>query len=148
MDVRTFEEALDRWGSNLSDWPAAERQAAEALLVRSKDVQTLLEAERRIDSALSALREHAVSSRVEQRILARLPAVAGSDPAAGAYNGQWIWSWLTAKAWRPALLAGVPLIFGFAIGFGLPDLSEQELADQVSMLALSNIYQEIDDAQQ
>jgi len=34
------------------------------------------------------------------------------------------------------------------MGFGLPDLSEQELADQVSMLALSNIYQEIDDAQQ
>jgi len=154
MDVRSFEEALDRWGSNLSDWPAAERQAAEALLARSKDVQTLLEAERRIDSALSALREHAVPSLLEQRILARLPAVAGSgsaagsSPAAGAYNVQWILPWLTAKAWRPALLAGVPLIFGFAMGFGLPDLSEQELADQVSMLALSDIYQEIDDAQQ
>ena len=87
MDVRNFEEALDRWGSNLSDWPAAERQAAEALLVRSKDVQTLLEAERRIDSAFSALREHAVSSRLEQRILARLPASQAS-PAAGSDQPQ------------------------------------------------------------
>ncbi len=148
MDAKNFEQALDRWGSDLSDWPATERQAAEALLVRSKDVQTLMEAERQIDSALSALREHAVSSRLEQRILTRLPAVAGSDPAAGAYDGQWIWSWLSAKVWRPVLLAGVPLIFGFAMGFGLPDLTEQELAEQISMLALSDIYQEIDDAQQ
>jgi anti-sigma-K factor RskA len=152
MDENKFEQTLDRWGSNLNDWPEAERQAAKTLLAQSQNVESLLETEHRIDAALSKLREHTVSPELEQRILARLTlADPDRDP------GQRTWSWLTASVWRPALLAGVPLIFGFALGLGLPDLSdlselselsEQELADQVSMLALSNIYQEIDDAQQ
>lgn len=143
MDENRFEDALDRWGSNLNDWPAAERQAAEALLAQSKNVESILETERNIDAALSTLRQHTVSPDLEQRILARL-TVADTH----GDRGQWIWSWLSVSVWRPALLAGIPLIFGFALGLGLPDVSEQELADQVSMLALSNIYEEIDDAQQ
>ena len=143
MDENRFEDALDRWGSNLYDWPAEERQAAEALLAQSKNAESLLQAERRIDSALSMLRQHAVPPGLEQRIHVRLTSAESHGD-----RGQRKWSWVTASLWRPALLAGLPLVFGFALGLGLPDLSEQELADQVSMLALTNIYQEIDDAQQ
>ena len=143
MDEHRFEEALDRWGSNLHDWPEEERQAAEALLAQSKVAESLLRTERSIDATLSMLQQHAVSPGLEQRIHARLTTVA-SNPD----RGQRIWLWVTASLWRPALLAAVPLIFGFALGLGLSDVSEQELADQVSMLALSNIYEEMDDAQQ
>jgi uncharacterized membrane protein len=157
MDKNTFEAALDRWGSDLSGWPAADRQAAEALLARSNDVRLILETQRRIDAGLSALSERDISAHVQQQIVTRIQArvqaaVAARDAdavrTAPADDESWFWSWLTHSVWRPALLAGLPLILGFALGIGLTDLSERELADQVSTLALSDIYQEIDNAQQ
>mgnify|MGYP001823795292 CR=1 FL=1 len=143
MDEHRFDAALDRWGSNLQDWPADERQAAEALLAQSKVAESLLQTDRSIDATLSRLQQHVAPPGLEQRIHARLTTLESHGD-----RGQRIWSWVTASFWRPALLAAVPLTVGFALGLGLSDVSEQELADQVSMLALSNIYEEIDDAQQ
>jgi hypothetical protein len=54
MDVREFEDLLDRLGEDISRWPDAQRQAAADLLSSSPDASALLAQARELREALSA----------------------------------------------------------------------------------------------
>jgi hypothetical protein len=54
MDVREFEDLLDRLGEDLSRWPDAQRQAAVDLLSSSPEASALLAHAREMRDALSA----------------------------------------------------------------------------------------------
>ncbi|MGJ4944865.1 hypothetical protein ACQR1W_30175 [Bradyrhizobium sp. HKCCYLS1011] len=54
MDVREFEDLIDRLGEDLSGWPEAQRQAAVELLASSPEANALLEEARTLRQALSA----------------------------------------------------------------------------------------------
>src|ERR1700754_3915414 len=42
MNVTEFEDCLDRFGSDLSDWPSRDREAGQALLASSSEARHLL----------------------------------------------------------------------------------------------------------
>jgi hypothetical protein len=54
MDVREFEDLIDRLGEDLSHWPAEQRQAATELLACSPDANRLVSEARIVREALSS----------------------------------------------------------------------------------------------
>ena len=55
--------------------------------------------------------------------------------------------WFSTTLWRPALAATCMLLLGFAVGLALPE-ADDVMVDDVSMLAFSATYEEIEDEQQ
>ena len=53
MDVREFEDLIDRLGEDISQWPDVQRRAAADLLAASPDAARLLSEARLIRQALS-----------------------------------------------------------------------------------------------
>lgn len=53
MDVREFENLIDRLGEDMSRWPDGQRVAAEELLASSCDAQALLDEARTLRQALT-----------------------------------------------------------------------------------------------
>jgi hypothetical protein len=53
MDVRDFEDLIDRLGDDMSRWPEDQRLAAEGLLASSCEAQALLEEARMLRQALA-----------------------------------------------------------------------------------------------
>lgn len=54
MDVRDFEDLIDRLGEDTSHWPDVQRQAAVGLLASSAEARALLDQARMLRAALSA----------------------------------------------------------------------------------------------
>jgi len=54
MDVKAFEDLIDRRGEDMSRWPEAERGGAEQLLAASDEARTLLEEARTLRKLLAA----------------------------------------------------------------------------------------------
>lgn len=54
MDVREFEDLIDRLGEDISQWPADQRQAATDLLASSPEADRLLSEARLVREALSS----------------------------------------------------------------------------------------------
>jgi len=133
-----FEAALDRWGAELSAWPPELRAQAASVLAVSERANTLLERQRSMDARLMKLRDHLAPPDLAARTLSRL-----------ARRDRWqrTFDWFASAFWRPALVACAPLIIGFILGATAPVNSDQELAGQISTLALTDIYQEIADEQ-
>ncbi len=138
MTAAQFELLLDRLGGDLRRWPAAEADAARLLLAASPEAQRTLAAARTLDDWLGGLREHQAPPGLATNILGRV-----RRPDALARLLQW----LAGSLWRPALVAALPVLAGFAIGIGLPEPMDTEIAQQIGALAFIDIYQEFDDAQ-
>jgi hypothetical protein len=140
--------ALDRYGADLETWPPNDAAMARELLVRSPDAKRLhreaLTISRLLDASLPATDPDL--GRMRRELFARI-------------DGTWVHRalvWLTegtsgwARAWRPAMLALVPLFFGYALGIALPDQDEgdAEMAEAVDLFALQEAtYEEYTDAQ-
>ncbi|MGE5517204.1 MAG: hypothetical protein ACM31D_15475 [Bacteroidota bacterium] len=54
LTLEGFRELLDRFGGELSRWPARERATADALLEHSPEARSLLAEAARLDAALAA----------------------------------------------------------------------------------------------
>ena len=54
MDVREFEDLIDRLGEDMSCWPDAERQAGDILLASSPEAQALMKEARALRTAFAA----------------------------------------------------------------------------------------------
>jgi len=99
MTVSDFEALLDRCGSVRSDWPANERDAADALLAQSSDAQDALRRAIALEQMLDA-----VPAPVPSDILmARVAAIPKAETA------HWIWMVVARPVWRPAMLAAAML---------------------------------------
>ena len=78
MDLATFEDGLDRFGADLSAWPAADRAAgttclaadpaARAALAEAQQVETLLRAQRQAPPALDAFATRAMAHPQARRV--------------------------------------------------------------------------------
>lgn len=132
-----FEEALDRWGTDLARWPAAEAERARTLLASGGPAAASLEAARRVDAHLASLQSHAPPAHLASRIVAR----AGTEEALAP----WL-DWLTARLWRPALLGLILVTGGYLTGIAATDAAvDPELANDVMALAFNDIYAELED---
>lgn len=104
--------------------------------------------DRELDQALDQwsreLQRHEPPPGLAQRILNNLPA----DSAASAEPAPHWLDWLRARLWRPALVAAFPVVIGFVLGVGLPAPVDRELAEEITLLAFSDVFEELDDAQQ
>jgi len=142
MNDAELQELLDRYGSDTAKWPTPEASSAARLLAESGPARAQFDAARTLDGWLDGLRQHRAPAGLAATIMARIER---RDPA------DRLLAWLTGRLWRPILVAALPVVAGFAIGFGLPqeaDTDNTDLAGQIGALAFTDIYQELDDAEQ
>lgn len=132
---RELAEALDRWGSDLDDWPNSAASEARRLLQSSPEAARLMQETAALEIELTQLREHRATPGLDERILAELPVRDGI---------QRILDWLTGALWRPALAATIPLALGFILGTTIPE-EDSQLADELSLLVFSTTYEELED---
>jgi hypothetical protein len=121
-----FRRGLDRHGSDLKSWPAADRQTAETLLRRRADAALEFERAARLETLLGALTPIPAPAGLQTRVLDAVPP-AGRAPLA---------DWFAARRWRPALTAALSIGVGFALGVLQADLSVQAQADEQLATAL------------
>lgn len=142
-------DALDRYGADLDAWPANDAAMARELLERSPYAKQLHnEAHALSDLVKAALPTAAPDvARMRRELLAR---IGGSSlinrVLAWLTNGTSGWS----RTWRPAVLALVPLAFGFSLGLALPARDEPDaaMAEEVSLFAFQEAtYEEYNDAE-
>ncbi len=132
---RELAEALDRWGSDLDDWPNSAASEARKLLESSPEAARLMQETATLEIELAQLREHRATPGLDERILAELPVRDGI---------QRMVDWLTGALWRPALAATIPLALGFILGTTIPE-EDSQLADELSLLVFSTTYEELED---
>jgi anti-sigma-K factor RskA len=137
-----FEQGLDRWGADLGGWPAEEAERARVYLATDGDARRLLDAARQVDAFLGELRQHAAPGHLAGRILARVRG-AGAEPD----RLERMLGWLSARLWRPALLAMLVTTAGFLTGMAINEPVDSALAEDVMTLAFSDLYAELEDAQ-
>ncbi|MGJ5177670.1 hypothetical protein ACQR16_04710 [Bradyrhizobium oligotrophicum] len=87
MDVREFEDLIDRLGENISQWPVEQRQAAADLLASSPDADRLLSEARLVRQALSAPPVRAPAG-LAARILAAADRLTPEEAAAGSADAR------------------------------------------------------------
>ena len=142
MTIDELEQALDRWGADLGDWPATEAERARALLAIDAAARRKLDAARKVDDLLRGLRGHAAPAHLAGRIMALVRA-----PDREADHLEQMLRWLTGRIWRPAMLAMLMVTAGFLGGLAAQEPVNEELAEDVMTLAFSDIYAELDNAQ-
>jgi len=81
MDVREFEDLIDRLGEDVSHWPAELRQAAIDLLASSPDANRLLSEARLVREALTSAPVRAPAGLVD-RIAAAADQLTAEEAAA------------------------------------------------------------------
>ena len=139
MELNKFNNLLDQHGPSLDAWPAELRRDAESLLETSAAARDAVADAQTLANLLSAMPEAPAPSYLASRIVAR----------AGALEDPWqrLIKWLSARLWRPALAAGLPLALGFVVGMAQMPSSEEDayLAADVGLMAFSSVYGELSD---
>ena len=106
MTSDEFADLLDRHGTDIAEWPGPLRNEAVRYARVSEEGRRMLAKSIALDAMLVDSTRVPVPFRLRDRILERIAT--NESPA-------W-WSWITHSMWRPALLALLPLVFGFVIG--------------------------------
>jgi hypothetical protein len=75
VKLEQFGDLLDIHGARLERWPAAEREAARALLAQAPAARALLAEAERLDVLMARLREDAPVGAAAARVMARLAAL-------------------------------------------------------------------------
>lgn len=136
MTQDQFADLLDRHGPDLSAWPAAERAAAETLLAHDPAMRKMLETERLLVEALSALPAERAGPALREAVLAiPLSHPRRAAPGVGERLGR-----LFGPVWRPfaggmAAACSAALV-GFMLGYAQlvtpPDLDDSQAADTLA----------------
>jgi hypothetical protein len=141
MTIDKFIQGLDQWGSMPETWPEPACSLAASLLEGSAAARRQLAQAQHIDALLAIEQPAPVALR--RQILEHL-----TDEQHSAEDVlQRLADWFAAAMWKPAIAATCVLILGFTAGFvgDGSGLTNGDL-DEISMLAFSDNYQEIDDA--
>ena len=135
MNLEEFGQALDRWGSAITDWPEPTRQAAQQLLQSSAAARELHQQAEHVDVLLAEVLP--APPALQQQIIRAVP----TDDV-----WQRLADWFATAIWKPALAASCALLVGFVLGqSSAGGLTSNEL-DAVSMLGLMDTYEEIENA--
>ncbi len=134
MSRQRLAEIVAAFGAAPARWPAAEREAAEALMARSADARALVAEARELDVLLDMAPDFAATPELVSRIMAARP-VSGRPgrPAFGARGAGNIgrgpaepWRALVRAVWpygSPAFPAGAlacSIALGLTLGFASP----------------------------
>jgi len=119
MDIREFEDCLDRFGSDLSDWPSAEREAGKALLEQSAAARDLLAESDLLKAALSAPATRAPAGLADRIVLQAVESVVRPIPAVEKPTMRSRLAGIFALALRPspALVLPACFVLGLLVGF-------------------------------
>lgn len=114
MRIARLEQVLAAYGADPRRWPAAERDAALALIERSAEARARVAEARRLDRALDAAHV-AVDRRTVDRVAGTIAArLSEPRPAGGSWTG-FLWK-VVAPTWsRGAALASVAVL-GIMVG--------------------------------
>jgi len=134
FDLSTFGENLDRYGIDMDRWPPELRTQAAGLLETSEAARRMYDQAMQLTTLLSQLPEKAAAPGLGSRIVTGVPPQAWSG----------VVEWFTAALWRPALAAALTLAFGFALGVYQQQPLDEDLADELSLLAFSPAFEEPD----
>lgn len=109
LTLQRFLELVEAYGGQLSRWPAAEREAAEALVRVSEPARAALAAEAELDGALASFAAADLSAALERR-LNEIPIRAPLTKRA---------RWPFQRVWAPALGWAAAAALGVALGSGV-----------------------------
>lgn len=119
MDLTRFEALAEAYGADLRRWPAAERDAADALMAaQPQAARALLSAAEGLDDLLAASRPPAPSQALRQAILAAAPKPRRARNPLGF--------WLSGAGFATAAVAG--MLVGAS---ALTAITAEDRADQV-----------------
>jgi anti-sigma factor RsiW len=121
-----MQTALDRYGSDLVRWPAAERAQAEAILATNPHAATLLATQRRLDRAIATLME---PMPVDAALIGRIAAHVGER----AHHDVAVKATPRLFAWVSAAMV-MFLVGGFAAGVTLPASASQSDDSYASLM--------------
>lgn len=121
MTPERFEELADAFGGDTARWPAAERDAAAALMLRAPDLArgVLAEAEA-LDAVLDAWRPAHVPAALLEQVLAKAPRRRAAGLAA------WLWRGAIGASLAGACAAGL------LMGVTLSSTGSEQTADNLS----------------
>lgn len=145
MNIERFEQIVETCGCAPARWPGHERNEAEQLLQTSAAARLLLNEHRALESLLNDYQVPAMP-QMERRILGSLREATRASlldrildwmlPRSGA-----LMSW----AWRPALVATLPLVCGIFLAnyysFGI-DGTQNSWQEELYLISM-NDYAEI-----
>lgn len=143
--LENFEQLVATYGSDLKRWPEEERLPAQQLLTQSADAKALLKEQQAIDALLDAIPVPSMAA-MEKRIVRNLATA--SRPSLLDRILDWIvprGSNMPTLAWRPALVACLPLICGIYMAdfysFGI-DTTENSWQEELYLISM-NDYTEV-----
>ena len=122
MNSSEFEDYLDRFGSDLTVWPAMLGEEARQLLKSDETVQAVYQAALDMDELLADTMQVSVPLGLRTRVLAQV-----ENAPKRTLLDQWL-----QFMWKPIVAGVLPLVVGFSLGVVEPDnLTEIEnsLAD-------------------
>jgi len=140
MDVREFEDCLDRFGSDLPDWPPREREAGEALLAHSDEARDLLAESILLADALSTPLIRAPAGLADRIVLETVKSPTTARPILAVEKPP-LWARLLdvfPLALRPSPAMILPACFalGLLVGFfSSPEHVEETHLDLPSYVA-------------
>lgn len=134
MDIKRFSQLIDAYGGDSQRWPKEERVAALDFLPHSEQARLLQQQALRLDLLLAVLPEISASATLEQRILNSV-----QKPTPETVPSPWQ-TWLQRlwdrywgqETWRMAVICGLPLLIGVAVGISLPAESNKAHNTQVA----------------
>lgn len=142
MTETEFHNLLDRFGADLSQWPADRRLTAERAMADDPSLINLLAAEQLLAACLPDLPPVAAASAdLRQRIMA-LP-LAHPRPLAAPGLLTELWQSMTAswRQWSMGMAtASAAAVLGFVLGYGqmLPPMSGTETASSDNLVTMLN----------
>lgn len=139
MTIEELEAALDRWGPDFDRWPPDEAERARAAVAVDPMARREFEAASEVERFLEGLRRHTAPVHLAGRIGARAREVPDRLEV--------MLAWLTARIWRPAVLAMVMISAGYLTGIIVQEPLDEALVEDVMTLAFSDIYAELEDVQ-
>lgn len=143
MTESSFSEGLDLWGSDLSSWPADHTAAAQLLLETSATAREQLAHAHDLDQALAELPALAAREGLAADIAAHVAGDSVRVDAERSDRWQFLIDWFSATLWRPVGAAAFPLLLGFVAGAFQATPADTQLSDELSLLALSDSFEEI-----
>ena len=123
MDIREFEDCLDRFGDDFSQWPAPKRAAGQALLASSSEARDAWDEAALLRHALKAPLARAPAGLADRIVLqATRPAAVNVQRRAAVVEKPPVWARLAnifplSLRPSPALLLPVCFVVGILFGF-------------------------------
>lgn len=122
MDLTRFEALAEAYGADLRRWPAAERDAADALMAaQPQSARAILADAEGLDDLLAASRPPVVSQALREAVLAAAPRPRPRRSALGF--------WLSGAGFATAAVAGMLVGASALTAITAEDRADQALAE-------------------